>query len=304
MRHPDWTRDELILTLELYTRLEGKIPDVRDPDVGALSSLLAELAMVEGDTEARTGRSRAAVIFKMANLRALDGGARAKGRVGLPNVGSLDRKIWREFGHDPRGLRQAAAVVRRRITAARAEVEPLRANLHVLRLFGDELIGSPPLAVFELVKNAYDADAQQVSVRLELRVDDPSLSVKDDGSGMSLETIRHGWLQIGTPLKRLQEEGRRSKLGRAPLGEKGVGRLAAFKLVRDNLEVKEIVVGEGEARVRYVLVRNPAQVERDREERARTLERIEAAIAALPDGGPSTPRRCARCSPIGRWGAT
>jgi hypothetical protein len=33
----------------------------------------------------------------------------------------------------------------------------------VLRLLGDELIGSPP-AVFELVKNAYDADANEVKV--------------------------------------------------------------------------------------------------------------------------------------------
>ena len=48
---------------------------------------------------------------------------------------------------------------------------------------------------------------------------------------------------------------------------------------------KEVVVGEGERRTRYVLVRNPAQVARDREERERTLERIEDAIAKLPGGG-------------------
>ena len=70
-----------------------------------------------------------------------------------------------------------------------------------------------------------------------------------------------------------------------PVVEEALSRAGRFKPVRDNLEVKEIVVGQGEARVRYVLVRNPAQVARDREERERTLERIAAAIAALPDGG-------------------
>lgn len=226
----DWTRDELILALDLYRRLEGRIPDVRDAEVGALSSLLAELAMIRDDSEGRTGRSRAAVIFKLSNLRALDSAATDAGKAGFGHVGALDREVWDQYADDPRALKRAVDGIEEKVRAARAEVEPLRANLHVLRLLGDELIGSPRLAVFELVKNAYDADAEAVTVRLELDTPNPSISVQDDGSGMSLDTIRAGWLQIGSPLKRQVGRIPSPRFGRTPLGEKGVGRLAAFKL--------------------------------------------------------------------------
>ncbi len=44
----------------------------------------------------------------------------------------------------------------------------LRANSHVLRLLGEELIGDDGLAIFELVKNSYDADANIVAVTIDL----------------------------------------------------------------------------------------------------------------------------------------
>ena len=69
------------------------------------------------------------------------------------------------------------------------------------------------------------------------------------------------------------------------LVEKAVARPGRCQKVRDNLEVKEVVVGEGEARRRYVVVRNPAQVARDQEQRELILKRIEEAISRLPAGG-------------------
>ena len=45
--------------------------------------------------------------------------------------------------------------------------QPFRPRARLLQLLGDELIGSSRLAVFELVKNAYDADANTVTVRLD-----------------------------------------------------------------------------------------------------------------------------------------
>ena len=50
-------------------------------------------------------------------------------------------------------------------TGATREVvsQPFRPRARVLQLLGDELIGSPRLAVFELVKNGYDADATKLS---------------------------------------------------------------------------------------------------------------------------------------------
>ena len=43
-----------------------------------------------------------------------------------------------------------------------------RPTARLLQLLGDELIASPRLAVFELVKNAYDADATRASIQLDI----------------------------------------------------------------------------------------------------------------------------------------
>lgn len=105
-----------------------------------------------------------------------------------------------------------------------------RANAHLLKLLGDELIGDDRLAVFELVKNSYDADADSVDVTLNLGDPNPNLVVWDhNADGMSLDTVKNKWLEIGTPSKRAENRVRTVK-GRMPLGEKGVGRLAVHKL--------------------------------------------------------------------------
>ena len=109
---------------------------------------------------------------------------------------------------------------------------PFRPRARLLQLLGDELIGSPRLAVFELVKNAYDADAETVRVVLK-NIDSPraSIVVEDDGEGMTLETIRDIWFVPGHDHRaRQRADLRRTRRGRLPLGEKGVGRFAAHKL--------------------------------------------------------------------------
>ncbi len=121
----------------------------------------------------------------------------------------------------------------------------------MLQLLGDELIGSPRLAVFELVKNAYDADATEVVVRLELASGgEPTIIVTDDGDGMSLDLLRSVWLVPGDDHRRRQrEEGRRSaKHHRLPLGEKGLGRFAVHKL-GNRIEVITRAAGSDECAV-------------------------------------------------------
>ena len=78
--------------------------------------------------------------------------------------------------------------------------------------------------------------------------------------------------------------GERMRAGKKTV-EQALSRAGRYQVVRDNLEVKEVVVGEGEARRRYVLVRNPAQVARDREERELTLKRLEHELKRLPTDG-------------------
>ena len=103
----------------------------------------------------------------------------------------------------------------------------------MLQLLGDELIGSARLAVFELVKNAYDADANEVVVRLDLAsAGKPSIAVADDGEGMTLDVLRSVWLVPGDDHRQRQRLANRRtpRHRRLPLGEKGLGRFAVHKL--------------------------------------------------------------------------
>lgn len=112
-----------------------------------------------------------------------------------------------------------------------SSIHSFRAKSHILSLLGDELIGSDNLAVFELVKNAYDADAEEVVVALrDLNTAFQSIEIEDDGCGMDLDTIQNVWLEIGTDFKRGKRRKKSDKYGRVSLGEKGVGRLAVHKL--------------------------------------------------------------------------
>lgn len=111
--------------------------------------------------------------------------------------------------------------------------QPFRPRARVLQLLGDELIGNARLAVFELVKNAYDADANEVIVRLDLdRGRGSMITVTDDGEGMPLDVIRSVWLVPGDDYRQKQREmlQRTRRHQRLPLGEKGLGRFAVHKL--------------------------------------------------------------------------
>ena len=119
------------------------------------------------------------------------------------------------------------------ITAPREIRQPFRPRARMLQLLGDELIGSARLAVFELVKNAYDADANEVVVRLDIdQGREPMITISDDGEGMTLDLIRSVWLVPGDDYRQKQRESRRRthRHQRLPLGEKGLGRFAVHKL--------------------------------------------------------------------------
>ncbi len=109
-----------------------------------------------------------------------------------------------------------------------------RPRARLLLLLGDQLIKDPGIAVFELVKNAYDADSPGVKVTMSNLTDQNKglITVEDTGIGMDFDTVTHVWLEPGTDYKAKQRENdeRTPKYGRLPLGEKGVGRFAAHKL--------------------------------------------------------------------------
>jgi signal transduction histidine kinase len=102
-----------------------------------------------------------------------------------------------------------------------------------MRTLGEELISSEVVAVIELVKNSYDADAGYVCIRFEgeLTVGHGAISIEDDGHGMSLAVVEGSWMEPATNNKKVQRESQFLK--RRLLGEKGVGRFAAARLAQD-----------------------------------------------------------------------
>lgn len=80
--------------------------------------------------------------------------------------------------------------------------KPFDMSARVPMQLGRESISNSTVAMSELIKNGYDADAEDVHVEFYLR--DNALStlvLRDDGNGMDVETIYDHWLKIGTDFK-------------------------------------------------------------------------------------------------------
>ena len=113
----------------------------------------------------------------------------------------------------------------------------IRPYARLLTMLGDQLIKNELIALVELIKNSYDADASWVKVSFIDFGPDYALTpnakivIEDDGCGMSAEILRRHWLNPATPdkLKRKAENPVTQK-GRILQGEKGIGRFAIFKL--------------------------------------------------------------------------
>jgi len=114
--------------------------------------------------------------------------------------------------------------------------EVFRPYARLVSILGDQLISSKWVGVIELVKNSYDADAEEVFVRfLNFGEEgkEPSIEIEDDGDGMTLDIIRNVWMKPATPHKLNQKKSKEHRFtnkGRLMQGDKGVGRFAIYKL--------------------------------------------------------------------------
>lgn len=107
-----------------------------------------------------------------------------------------------------------------------------RFDVSTFRLIGRDLITDRITALFELVKNCYDANAQNVNVKFQnvaAGEEGAIITIEDDGFGMSFEDISDKWMVIGTSSKR-KEPYTPAPFTRKCVGEKGIGRFAVDKL--------------------------------------------------------------------------
>ena len=91
----------------------------------------------------------------------------------------------------------------------------------VLRELGERLVKQPEVAIVELIKNAYDADATECAVEYSPR---SRIVVEDNGTGMTLDRFTNAWMRVGTASKAHTPYSERYR--REITGEKGIGRFA------------------------------------------------------------------------------
>lgn len=115
-----------------------------------------------------------------------------------------------------------------------------RPSARLQRFLGRELIADPNVAIIEFVKNSYDAGAANVLIEFALEADPTMLTIADDGVGMTASQFEENWMHPGfsqkerrtrpknPPSHATAAQAREAK--RVPVGEKGIGRLAAGRL--------------------------------------------------------------------------
>ena len=115
--NPNWTRDEIILALDLYFEFDGKIPSGNHPKVQELSRLLRAFPHHSQAARQESFRNPDGVAFKLQNLRQL-----ATGK-GLGNVSKMDGLVWNEFGKDSGETKRLADLIRSGIEVSENEIE-------------------------------------------------------------------------------------------------------------------------------------------------------------------------------------
>lgn len=148
------------------------------------------------------------------------------------------------------------------VTPIQKNTSILRPRARLIRTIGEELISNDIVAIIELVKNSYDANAKIIEIKFQGVVSEvkdgkkikktilkegASIIISDDGVGMSLATVQGAWMEPATVNKKNSKKSVGDK--RRYTGEKGIGRFASAKLaaklkmITRPKDDNEIVVG-------------------------------------------------------------
>jgi len=94
---------------------------------------------------------------------------------------------------------------------------------------GEKLVADRAVALAELVKNSYDADATLVMVRMQqVKIRGGTIVIEDNGTGIAPTSFERTWMRIATIDK--EENPISAKYKRQKAGEKGIGRFACRRL--------------------------------------------------------------------------
>lgn len=109
---PRWSRDELILALDLYLRNRHTPPGKDSDEVVELSRFLNQLGDILGTSIGGLYRNPNGVYMKMMNFRRFDSEFTAEGKVGLTKGNKDEEVVWNEFSGDVEGLGLVVSAIR------------------------------------------------------------------------------------------------------------------------------------------------------------------------------------------------
>jgi len=112
IRNPSWSRDELILALDLYFRSHPNHSGGQ-AEIESLSIILNKLPIHVDRPDAKRFRNNNGVQMKLMNFRRFDS---SYSGVGLQHSGKLEEEIWREFANDREHLHEVAEGIRAEVT--------------------------------------------------------------------------------------------------------------------------------------------------------------------------------------------
>ena len=163
--------------------------------------------------------------------------------------------------------------------------QPFRISTGLKDLIGKDLITDDFVAIFELVKNSFDAHARTVTLSFSR----DSVVITDDGKGMSALDIQNKWLFIAYSAKRdgTEDDDYRHKLRRPPrtyAGAKGVGRFSC-----DRLGERLALYSRAEGHAVHVLTIDWTDYEQDPKQEFVTIDTELSQVERFPPHLPTAP---------------
>ncbi|TDQ11401.1 HNH endonuclease [Pedobacter metabolipauper] len=128
MRNPKWHRDEIILALDLYFKLESGKVHAGNPDIIELSRIINLLPIHEVKPDEAKFRNPNGVSLKLSNFLAID-----RPGKGMSSYSILDAQIFNEFKNDKQSLNKIALSIRQ-ITVD----QNLNKEIHLINSDDDE----------------------------------------------------------------------------------------------------------------------------------------------------------------------
>lgn len=234
----DWTRLELEKVCDLYIELEGKGIHESNPKIHVLAKQL--------------GRTVRSVENQLLGFRKV-----ATNDTGRQNYNRLIPIIWKaRFEKKEPKIKDSG--LHFRISSALKDI------------IGRDLITDEYIAIFELVKNSFDAYATRVDIIFEnINSNNAKIIIKDNGKGMNQEDLIEKWLFVAYSAKREGVEDENIDYRdiinkkKAFAGAKGIGRFSCDKLGA-KLLIESVTRNETKAhqlRVNWDEFENDSQIE-------------------------------------------